>query len=153
MMEKQVLTIIPEADEVLIDDPEKAKPLFTRIKRSDESIQTLFYKDKRVEQLNSKKALCQMFEEFPDQSKDEILRHQQEILANTIVESQKRKGKAARKGNGRGGRGRGRAQTTKPEAKLTRRTTRSSGVRIEEIYDQPISQQPRLSIDPVHKQV
>lgn len=110
---------------------------------------------KKVEKLYDRKAFLRVCEEFPDLSQEEMVRHHEEIMRSlhaqfeTPARGRGRTRRGARKVSGGEGKG---STSTFDKVSIPRRTW-SSGVRIEEITDQPQPQVPRVLIDPEQLQV
>ncbi|KAK1384549.1 hypothetical protein POM88_022284 [Heracleum sosnowskyi] len=124
------LSTIPEGDEdVLIENLEDATNLFQKFKIRDGNVVTLYYTDKRVQQLFARKTVSTASEEYPDLSHEEFLIQQREIMESFNNPAPAR---------GRGGRGRrsvrrGARRGISSSNQSMPRQTRSRGVRIEEI--------------------
>lgn len=70
-----------KSEEILIDNLEVTKVLFQYYRIKEGEVVTLFYKDKTVEQKNSRSALARINEEFPDLTREEVIQQQKELLA------------------------------------------------------------------------
>lgn len=122
---------------------------FQKFKTKGGKVVTLYHKDKKVEKLSEKKAILALSEDFPDLSYEEFIAKQKEMMEDFL-----RKENALVRGRGRtrGSRKRsarsGRTPAISQSSEESQRQTRSSGIWIEEVTEQPPI--PRALISPEH---